>query len=238
MSTTANWVATGVHAAAATGTAILLRPAPGAFEQDLAWGMTAFGYLANTVRHTAEALKFGRWPEPPAAYATNWVRYVGAGVGTASFLGALASLSRGGVMQFVATVMGVLGYYALLTFAALSFETNEAVIGFFTIAAVLFVATVCAYFRLGTAQKTYGMWVPLVSFLLEAGFIAMAGIEVFKRSVASNQTEDIVFAVISVLKGVWALVVYMGGVDGTWLQQLAYGPQDRVVAYSSAIRTY
>ena len=233
MSTAVNWAAMGVHAAGAAGTAVLLRPAPGHFEQDLAWGATTFGFLANTVRFLAEALKFGRWPEAPASYATNWVRYTGAGLGTVGFMASLAALSRGGVSHFIFTVCGVLAYYALLTFAALSFETSAAVIGFFTIAAVVFVATAMAYFRLNSAQKTYSMWVPVLSWMLEVGIITMAGIEVFKRSVASNATEDIVFAVLSVAKGLWALVVYLGGVEGTWLQQLAYGSPDRAVAYTT-----
>lgn len=233
MSTAINWAAMGVHAAGAAGTAVLLRPSPGHFEQDLAWGSTTFGFLANTVRFLAEALKFGRWPQAPASYATNWVRYVGAGLGTAGFMASLAALSRGGVSHFIFTLFGVLAYYTVLTFAALAFETNAAVIGFFTIAAVLFVVTAAAYYRLNAAHKTYTMWVPVMSWMLEVGFITMAGIEVFNRNVASNYTEDIVFAVLSVVKGLWALVVYLGGVEGTWLQQLAYGQQDNAVAYSA-----
>ena len=234
MSTVANWVGLGVHGAAFLASLFFFKPAPGSFESDLGWGLTTLGFLSNVPRFLGEALKFGRWPQAPASYATNWIRYVGAGAGTTFFLGALAALSRGGVMQFLATVMGVLFYYAMLTFAALSFETNEAVIGFYTLAAFAFVATTVLFFKLNSsANKTYGMWVPIISWVLEAGFLAMAGIEVFKRSTADNSTEDIIFATLSIVKGVWALIVYKGGVKMTYLE-LMMSDDVPVTAYAGS----
>ena len=212
MSTAAGWVGTGVHAFAALLVFFILTPGSSAFEAWLAWGLLLVGYVANTVRFVAEALKFGRWPEAPAKLATNWVRYTGAGVGTAGLLGSFVALSRGGVRQFFFTVVAVLAYYTLFLFAALAFETDEAVIAFFVIGAVLFVGAVCIYYMHGEyGRERLPKYVAWISFTVEALFIVATGLEVFKRHTLSNSTQDWVFVSISIAKGVWYLIVYLGG---------------------------
>lgn len=218
------------HALLAVVTGLFLRPLAGRFEQDLAWGLLAFGYLANVVRFLAEALKFGRWPPPPASYATNWVRYTGAGFGSLGLIGSFAALSRGGIAQFFYTVLGVAAYYALFTFAALAFETNEAVIGFFVIGVLVVVGTWAVFCRSGRTR--WDWWVVAISMLLEVAFVTMTGIEVFRRKTASNSLEDWLFVGVSIAKGLWYLVVYLGGVNGVWIKELVPAASTTTAVYS------
>lgn len=236
MSAAANWMAMGVSAAGFAIVSVLLRPTKGSFESDLGWGAYLFGCIAFVVRFLAEALKFGRWPQSPAAYATNWIRYTGGGIGLTSFILSLCALSRGGVEHCVFTSLGVLAYYAAFTFASLSFETNSAVIGFFVIGAFIFVCTACNYYYSNHAVRTYPMWIPALSFLVEAGFITMAGIEVFHRNTASNSIEDWVFAAIACVQVIWYGLVYIGGVRHTMFSELV-SPHEQIATYTVAEST-
>lgn len=225
MSTAANWTALGVNGLLAVITFSLLRPIKGVFEADHAWGLLLFGYTASVVRFVAEALKFGRWPELPTVYATNWVRYAGAGLGTVGLLGSMVALCRGGVRQLLYTMVGVASYYALFTFAALAFTDDAgergAVIAFYVIGAVLFLGTLSIYYTHSEyGRKSLPRWIPAVSFLLETGMVAMTAINVIHRHTASSIAEDWVFASLSIANGVWYLLVYLGGVSGFALFQL------------------
>lgn len=234
MASTANWIAAGITGGLAGFTGLALRPGTSAnrFEQDLAWGSLFFGFLAQTTRFVSEALHYGRWPVPPDAYATNWIRYTGAGVGTVFYLAALASLSRGGVFHWLFTVLGVAFYYALLTFASLAFGDEPMVIAMFVLGAFVFVVTMLMYWRLHSGQRDYCSFVPAITWLLEIGFVTAAGINVFRRHTASNAAEDWVFAAIGIAKALWALNAYLGGVDGTWLQDVMNGGQAKLVSVS------
>lgn len=218
MSTTANWVGLGTHAAGFVATALFLRPMRAVattFESDLGWGLILFGFLASVVRFVAEALKFGRWPEAPALYATNWIRHVGAGLGAVGFIGSYLALCKGGVFQFAITTIGVASYYTLFTFAALAFETTNAVIGFFTIGAFIFVVLVAMMLMHGRSSVVW--FISVIGPLIEIAFITMTGIEVFKRSIASEATEDWIFMAISVSQAVWAVLVYLGSDTKPWV---------------------
>lgn len=231
MATTANWIAAGVTGGCAAVTGVMLRPGTAAnrFEQDLAWGSLFFGFLAQTTRFVAEALRYGRWPLAPEAYATNWIRYTGAGVGTVFYLSSLAALARGGPFHWLFTVVGVAFYYALLTFASLAFGDESMVIAMFVLAAFVFVITMIMYWRLHSGQRDYCAIVPAVSWMLEVGFVIVAGINVFRRHTASNAAEDWIFASIGIAKALWAVNAYLGGVDGTWLQEVMTGGPAKVV---------
>lgn len=236
MSAAANWMAMAISAAGFAVIGVLWRPLSGSFEADLGWGAYLFACIAFVVRFLAEALKFGRWPQAPASYATNWIRYVGSGVGTASFILSLCALARGGVEHCIFTTLGVIAYYAAFTFAALAFETQPAVIGFFVIGAFIFVCAVCNYYYSNRAVRTYYIWIPVLTFLVEAGFVTMTAINIFNRHTASNSTEDWVFASIASLQVVWYGFVYAGGVKHTVISDLA-SPHQQIATYTVATAT-
>lgn len=236
MSTAANWTGLGVNAALVLFAGLLLRPrgfkdraVPVSY--NLAWFLLCLAALFNVVRFTAEALKFGRWPE--VDYATNWVRYTGQGLAIAAYIGSLSALTLGGFEHFVFTVVPTLGYGALLVFTALAFNDNEATIGFFTIAAALLVCTIMAYFWWNASTYRLRWWIPVATFLVEVAFFVFAGLELFKRSILSNGAEDWIFAGFSIVNAIWFTFVYWiattpnpkTDIGGTTISQMFNGPE-------------
>ena len=217
MSTTADWVAMAINAVAAVGTVALLRPVRGSVEEDFGWGGLAIGYFVSTVRFLAEALAFGRWPQSPDPYTTNWIRYVGGGLASVFFIFMFTILTKGGVKHTISTTVAVFGYYLALVFAALAVKTTGAVIGFYTIAAFLFVVACLAFVFMNTGKQLMYTWVPLTVAAIEAAFIAFAGVNLFNAKALSNKTEDFIFMALNLAAGTIAMIVYLGYVKAVAL---------------------
>lgn len=212
MSTTANLVGMIVHAVATGGAYFLLAPVPGRIEEEFAHEALCTGFFINVVRFLAEWLKFGRWPDD-APYVTNYVRYIGAGLGALGFIGSFALLSRGGVRHTVATVKSAAVYYAALLIAALAITSKKMVIGMYVLAVVAFLHGCMNYMMLRTSRKRFAAWITLIVGGAEAFFIALAGLNLLNTGLLHNDTEDVLFLVASLLAGGAALIAYVGGVE-------------------------
>ncbi len=211
MATAAGWAGVAVNATLAVFSALLFRPHgrgrdPAPISFNLAWAMLTVGAVFNVIGFTAEALKFGRFPE--VDYATNWVRYTRQGLAMTAFFASLTALALGGVEHYFFTIAPVLGYGALSVFAALSFETNEAVIAFFVFAIVAWSWSWMSYWWWNAGTHTLMRWIPATTYMIEAGFLAMVGIENLKRNTASNEIEDWVFFGFTVLNAMWFGSIY------------------------------
>lgn len=222
-SVTAAWSGLGVNAGFAVIVAFLFGPRalnsrdPASFESYLSWFFYLSASLAGVLRFLAEAFKFGRWPLPPAAYKTTWLRFVGQGVASAAFLGQLSALNGGGVAQTLFVVVGALAYYAAQVFAALGFQTQNFVVGMYVVSCAVYLWTVYQYFARDRAQTPIEQWKPVASFLVEAGILGMAGVEAFNGGTASNQLESWVFFGLNAFQIVWYAFVYYTEVEATWL---------------------
>jgi len=230
MSTVAQWAGLGVNAGMCLISAIFFKPVgknalePAKFEYHV--GHFAYGWaaLVGVVRFLAEVYKFGRWPLAPASYVTSWVRYVGAGLSATAFMTMLCAIGGGGLLQLLAVPLSVASYYAALTFAALAFETQAAVIAFFTIASVVWLYAFMKFFSTDTAKNGFMPWIPTMSFIVEAGIITVSGLDLFNANITTNSLSDWLFFGLNVGQLVWYMFVYLVTIDETWLSAQLSSP--------------